>query len=478
MFAGQPFAVFQPFVDTATGLIAGVEALARLRDADGQLHSAGALFADPASDQADLLRLDRQVREHALAQLQHAPADWFLSLNISPRWISCLSPGQALPSLCQLERHRIDPRRIVFEITELDGDIPCLLQAVRQYRQAGARIAVDDFGAGYSQLDRVLALQPDILKLDMRLFQDAARGGPGCELVKALAQMAEKTGCRIIAEGVETEDELHFALECGARYVQGFLFAAGKPGFFAADAFAARFAEVRDHYVQLKLAERARLIELRRQLGELLEHLRPWAEQRGPAAALPAPGHPWLLRIYQCDRSGEQITPNCEWRGDAWHEEPVYLRHNWSWRPWFHQLLAEGLDEQRLTLSPTYRDATSNQYCLTAGRCIDQGRRLLLVDIDAGALASPPPPATPAGLAGHCRKPQAGAFATAEDSPWTGTPCLPANVWANPCRAPRSSAAAPSTRTTTASSSPAPSAASGARPRCTRSPATTTSTPA
>lgn len=472
MFAGHPFAVFQPFVDTATGLVAGVEALARLRDGDGRLHSAGALFADPHADQDWLRQLDRQVREHALAQLQHAPADWFLSLNISPRWIGCLSPGQALPSLCQLERHRIDPRRIVFEITELDGDIPCLLQAVRQYRRAGARIAVDDFGAGYSQLDRVLALQPDILKLDMRLFQDAARGGPSCELVKALAQMAEKTGCRIIAEGVESEDELHFALECGARYVQGFLFSPGEPGFCAADAFAARFAEVRDHYVQLKLAERARLIELRRQLAELMERLRPWAESRGPATALPAPrDHPWLLRIYQCDRSGMQISPNCEWRGDAWHEAPGYQGHNWSWRPWFHPLLAEGLDEQRLSLSPTYRDVTSNQYCLTAGCCIDQGRRLLLVDIDAGALT------TPRGLAGRCRRPQAGAFATAEDSPWTGTPCLPANVWANPCRAPKSSAAAPSTRTTTASSSPAPSAASDARPRCTRSPATTTSTP-
>ena len=473
MFAGQPLAVFQPFVDTATGLIAGVEALARLRDADGCLRSAGPLFADPQTNQTALRQLDRRVRDNALSSLQQAPDDWFLSLNISPRWISCLPSGQPLPSLRQLERHGVDPQRIVFEITELDGDSPRLRDAVAQYREAGARIAIDDFGAGYSQLDRVLALQPDILKLDMRLFKDAARGGPSCEVVKALAQMAEKTGCWIIAEGVETEAELNFALECGARYVQGFLFAAGQADFFAADAFVKHFAVVRDHYVQLKLAERARLIELRRQLGELMGRLRPWAESQATAATLPLTAeYPWLLRVYQCDRSGTQITPNCDWHADGWREDPSYLQHNWSWRPYFHQLLAEGLDEQRLTLSPTYRDATSNQYCLTAGQCIDGGRRLLLVDIDAAALCAPE------GLAARRRCPQAEASATAEDFPWTGTPCLPANASANPCRVRKSSAAAPSTRTTTASSSPAPSAASGARPRCIRSPATTTFTPA
>lgn len=387
MIDGQPFAVFQPFVDTATGLIAGVEALARIKGEDGRLCSAGPLFADPKTNQSWLRRFDREVRERALACLHRAPDDWFLSLNISPRWISRLRPRQPLPSLKQLTRNAIDPGRVVFEITELSGANQRLLEAVRQYRAAGARIAVDDFGAGYSQLDRVLALQPDILKLDMRLFKDAARGGPSCEVVKALAQMAEKTGCWIIAEGVETPDELNFALECGARYVQGFLFAAGQPGFFATDAFVEHFAALRDRYVRGKLRERQRMIRLRQQLGELMARLRPWAEQQIPPEHLElGEAYPWLLRIYQCDRSGTQLTPNFDWQAGTWRADPSYLQHNWSWRPYFHQLLAEGLDERRLTLSPTYRDATTNQYCLTAGQFIANGNRLLLLDIDAAAV--------------------------------------------------------------------------------------------
>ena len=99
MIEGQPLASFQPFIDTATGRIAGVEALGRLRMEDATLRSVGPLFVDPRIPPAALRRLDREIREDALRRLQEAPADWFLSLNISPRWISRLRPGQALPSL-------------------------------------------------------------------------------------------------------------------------------------------------------------------------------------------------------------------------------------------------------------------------------------------------------------------------------------------------------------------------------------------
>jgi len=206
-------------------------------------------------------------------------------------------------------------------------------------------------------------------------------------VVKALAQMAEKTGCWIIAEGVETDTQLNFALECGSRYVQGFLFARAQADFFATDAFVERFAQLRQRYVQQKLAERGRLMIMRQQLCELMAILQTWAQACAPLSALPQlDAFPWLLRFYQCDRHGTQLTPNLEWRNNGWVADDRYLGHNWSWRPYFYHLLAEGWDERRLTLSNTYRDATSNQYCLTAGQFFNNGERLLLIDIDAAGL--------------------------------------------------------------------------------------------
>jgi EAL domain-containing protein (putative c-di-GMP-specific phosphodiesterase class I) len=72
---GQPIACFQPFIDTATGLIAGVEALGRLRSADGKLTSVGPLFFDSKVSPAALRRLDRQIRDDALARLREVPDD-------------------------------------------------------------------------------------------------------------------------------------------------------------------------------------------------------------------------------------------------------------------------------------------------------------------------------------------------------------------------------------------------------------------
>jgi len=153
------------------------------------------------------------------------------------------------------------------------------------------------------------------------------------------------------------------------------------------DAFVERFARLRDRYVQTKLSERAGLIELRRQLGELIRQARSLIDAGRSLREMPAPyKYPWLLRLYQCDRHGTQITPNLEWRNGAWREDDRFLNHNWSWRPYFYQLLAEGWEERRLSLSGQYRDASTNQYCMTAGQFVDAGNRLLLLDIDTTQL--------------------------------------------------------------------------------------------
>lgn len=380
---GQALPYFQPLIDTATGRIAGYEALARLRDDCGHVRSAGPLFTDPNVDADDLLELDRTIRRLALERFRDNPAG-FLSLNISPLWVSRLETGAPLPSLAMMAEIGLAPEQVVFEITELQGDIHQLKDVVQRYRQAGVRIAIDDFGAGHSMLDRVLALEPDILKLDIQLFRNAASGsGNSGDFVRALALMAEKSGCWIIAEGVETEAELHFALECGARYVQGYLFARPEENFLPEDAVQLTFSALRDHYVREKLAERAKLATLRNSLAELFAELRQWLASGAQPNRLPSPQrYPWLIRCFLCDAQGTQISPNYEWSDRQWRADPRYLDHNWSWRPYFYQILAEAGQDSRVILSNRYRDATTNQYCMTSGLFIDDSRHLLLVDID------------------------------------------------------------------------------------------------
>ncbi len=186
---------------------------------------------------------------------------------------------------------------------------------------------------------------------------------------------------------METEEHLHFALDCGARYVQGYLFSAAEESFQQDDIFQPLFSHLRDQYVQSKLAERERLQDLRKSLGNLFAELRLWLEQGGkPSALRPPMEYPWLLRFFLCDAYGSQISPNYEWTGEQWQQDPRYLDHNWSWRPYFYRILAASEEDSRVILSSRYRDASSDRYCMTSGLFIDDGRHLLLVDIDVNRL--------------------------------------------------------------------------------------------
>ncbi len=214
---------FQPIVDVAGNVIAGYEVLARQRGTDGQLESLGHLFENDLLPSRDLLALDRHIRTQAIKHLPELPQG-FVSLNISPNWIDRLTAWSTTPLLNLLDREQVDPALVVLEITEQKGTIESLKRVVQRYRQEGYRVAIDDFGAGNSHMHRIMELEPDILKLDMKLFKNAANGGQHHDLVRSVSRLAEKTGCQVICEGVETVQEFGFGLELGAAWMQGFLF--------------------------------------------------------------------------------------------------------------------------------------------------------------------------------------------------------------------------------------------------------------
>ena len=220
----QLFPYFQPIVGAASGTIIGYEALARQYDDFGRVISAGALFSSPDIPADQLIAWDRMVRRQALEQFSRSNFNGYLTINISAAWIDHLADFNSLPTLLMLEEFNVDRSRIIIEITESKGDLDKLVEIARVYRRHGLKIAIDDFGAGFSQLERVMAIQPDIIKLDMQLFQSAAKGGIASDVVHLISRLAKRTGCRIVCEGVETDDDFHFGLNCGAQYMQGYLF--------------------------------------------------------------------------------------------------------------------------------------------------------------------------------------------------------------------------------------------------------------
>ena len=208
--AGGPVVVYQPVVDLATGQAVGVEALSRFPHGTP---TPDRWFAD-ATEVGCGEELELSALDNALHGLPVLPG--FLALNLSPATIT--TPGL----LRRLERLPLD--RIVLEITEHSAvaDYASLLSTLEPLRRRGLRIAVDDTGAGYASLSHVLAILPDFIKLDISLVRDIDTDTSRRALAAGLVTFASATDALIIAEGIETAEELDVLRELGVQLGQGY----------------------------------------------------------------------------------------------------------------------------------------------------------------------------------------------------------------------------------------------------------------
>ncbi len=218
--------VYEPIVDVATRTVFGYEALARGPEGS-EMHSAAALFATAAEEDL-LFQLDGLCRQSALHGARDLPGGAKLFLNVRPTTIH--DPNFRAEALCRtLERCQLRPTDLVFEISEQEsiGNFSIFREVRDYYRKLGFQIALDDTGAGYASLEAVMELSPDFIKVDRtfvhRIDEDPARQ----ELLRALRSVADRIGSRIIAEGLDTLEELQMLGNLGIPYGQGWLF--GKP---------------------------------------------------------------------------------------------------------------------------------------------------------------------------------------------------------------------------------------------------------
>lgn len=222
--AGEIELRFQPQVAVATGVIAGAEALARWRHASGEI-GAEMLFA--AAERAGLeLALSEHVQRLALAEAARWPASLHgLRLSVNVTAADVARAGFADLFLDWVDASGFPRRRLTVEITEggLIGDLGEAARLLAELRTAGCRVAIDDFGTGYSSLAYLKALPLDYLKIDRKLTQDIAGSARDRVVVRGVIDMARSLGLAVVAEGVETQEQLELLAKEGCQFYQGFL---------------------------------------------------------------------------------------------------------------------------------------------------------------------------------------------------------------------------------------------------------------
>jgi hypothetical protein len=292
--------------------------------------------------------------------------------------------------LATLKRLGLSPRRIVLEVLEQRAeDLERLADAVRQFRERGFLIALDDFGAGHSNVERIWQLNPDIVKLDRIMLSHAAHRADMGTILPGLVALLHEAGKLVLVEGVETEHEAQMALACNADFVQGFFF--GRPNPAAADATHAAtcIGELTERY-----RDQTEALE-RRTASRLAPYLRAFER----AAERLAAGEPleevcWnflaldhAARCFLLDSKGRQAGRNVVLRADRAAHETRFLPladaqgANWLRRPYFRDAINS---PERVHVTRPYLSINEALPCVTLSVATRVGAQtcVLCGDID------------------------------------------------------------------------------------------------
>lgn len=250
-------AFLQPLVriDAAkTVHLASAEALVRLRDESGELVSPGEFLPGlGASEQA--MALDMRVLHKATERVAEwhrkgvLPADFSVAVNMGSGSLSDVRLAEKIADV--INKNGLQPEALLIEIPETAGQVDP--ETIARLRSTGVRIAIDDVGCQYSNLERLADIDSDVAKIDRRWLPDSALAGHDrTEVLAGMIELCRNFGLEVVAEGIETPAQLEVVLSLGVDSVQGFLF--GKPVDLASfEAFwtrsgggSARFSEIPD----------------------------------------------------------------------------------------------------------------------------------------------------------------------------------------------------------------------------------------
>jgi len=215
---------FQPIIQASDRSIYGYEALVRGVDPKGKLVYPDVLFAKSERNNMDF-HLDRLCRETALKTAAVKNINQKVFINFIPT--SIYDPEFCLKSTVKWANQlEFDYKNIVFEVVETASvkDKEHLKKVLNYYREQGFQVALDDVGEGFSNLNMIIELRPDIIKIDRNIICDIDKSELKHSVYEALYKISHDNGIEVLAEGVETQEEIDTVEAIGVDYIQGYYF--------------------------------------------------------------------------------------------------------------------------------------------------------------------------------------------------------------------------------------------------------------
>jgi EAL domain-containing protein (putative c-di-GMP-specific phosphodiesterase class I) len=390
----QLTSAFQPIYSFPHRRPVGYEALVRVSDLHGRSVSPVAAFEGVASFE-DQVRLDRLCRLlHVHNFVTQGPPDCWLFLNIHPAvFLQAAREHDLLSGAVDTVHHLgLPTQRLVLEVTEdVMARDQCFEAAVEAARATGCLLALDDFGVGHSNFDRIWRIRPEIVKLDRSLLQHARGSRRMARVMAQMVSLLHECGALVLLEGVESREDAQLAMDADVDLVQGFAFAHPNPDVLMDSGvseelegvwslFSERHAQVRRDYDE-------QLAPFRNALALALQ---PLQQGQGLAVAC-AP----FLRLagsqmcYLLDEEGRELGARAASPDAPTHDDVRFLPMEragdarWARRPYFRRAV-ESVGEIQVTRP--YLSLRGAKLCITVSVAYwTSGRlRVLCGDLDWG----------------------------------------------------------------------------------------------
>ncbi|KHF42030.1 EAL domain-containing protein [Halalkalibacter okhensis] len=357
---------YQPIIGADQQSIVGYEILGRYQVAS-TIYSLGSYFQNDKVNLDSKKYADRCVRTKSLEMIEHASlSNKSYFFNINPSFFTededTLFYEQVVKVL--QTKNDLKPHHFVLEITEANfSDHNSLfLQRLTKYRELGCKIAVDDLGKGFSNLERVASLRPNILKIDLSIVQKSVTSQSHRDVLHALSILSQRIGAELLLEGIETIELLKNAWWHGAQYYQGYYFSEPKAMPIEEMDCLHLFHHQLESMIEGKIAHLHDKSILEENLNILMKknivnisHTKKNYDGfiESIYSLLPSS----CFRIYICNRLGYQLSGNHVNHDQSnWKINHRFRNKNWSWRPYFLQNIINMEVNQRGFLSDLYTD--------------------------------------------------------------------------------------------------------------------------
>lgn len=378
----------QPIYSIDHQRIIGYEALIRAIDGDKKAISPDVLFSRPKNDEESIY-LDRLCRFIHLANFQILKDDskW-LFLNISS--LTCEKGRQYGHYFSELLDHfAIPASNVVIEIIEdHTNDIDKLVEAANYYKSMGCLLAIDDFGAGHSNFDRVWALQPDIVKLDRSMITQVVGSNENNNKLSGIVKLLHQSGCLVVIEGVENEQQALIALDSGADFIQGFYFSRPQPIHHQHEHKLDLFRKLSKKYLSAKKDQLSAKKRWSTRYEVPFKHV---IENIKKGKSLTEASDVFNLinrasRCYLLDDTGNQIgsaltfNMNSYDHNDKFRQLKVSENANWYRKHYVRNALKQ---TNHMHVTAPYQSITREGLCITLSMFFEtaQGKRILCLDV-------------------------------------------------------------------------------------------------